>query len=323
MTDVPASHKRAALAASGQPPGRQEAVPGQRAARLARTGEPERSAAEVLADRIAAMLAHREPGWRLPRYTAMARRYHVSTSEIEAAIGELAARHLIRRLPDGQVYRASPAEYLVPLEGVPGLTSYVDPMGAELICRSRQVSWRQVPEDIGWALRIPPSEPACVVRLRWTMNGEPAASTVTYLPPGLTGPMAAAYPAEGGPPEQEIGPVTGLNLLPLTATARQPGEEPAGLVPGGRPSALHFEMQLPPAAVARSLRLPPGQPAAMVAVRFDDPQTAQPVALTFTAIRPDLFRIVVESGESPLPGGGPGGLSGAWAYALKDWEPPA
>src|SRR5215467_4127974 len=253
MTDVPASRKRATLAEGGQPQGPHETVPGQRPPRPRRAGEPRRSAAEVLADRIAAMLAHREPGWRLPRYTAMARRYHVSTAEIDAAINQLAARHLNHRLPDGQAYRASPAEYLIPLEGVPGLASHVDPMGAELTCRSRQVSWRRVPEDIGWALRIPPSEEVCVVRLRWMVNGEPAASTVTYLPPGLTGPMAAAYPAEKGPPEQEIGPVTGLNLLPLTATAQQPGEEPAGLVPAGRPSALHFEMQLPPAAVARSL----------------------------------------------------------------------
>ena len=224
MTDVPASHERAVLAASEQPPGRQETGPGQRAARPARAGEPQRPAAEVLADRIAAMLAHREPGWRLPRYTAMARRYHVSTSEIEAAIRELAARHLIRRLPDGQVYRASPAEYLVPLEGVPGLASYVDPMGAELTCRSRQVSWRRVPEDIGWALRIPPAEPVCVVRLRWTVNGEPAAFTVTYLPTGMAGPITAAYPAQGGQPEQEIGAVTGLNLMPLTARPEQPAQ---------------------------------------------------------------------------------------------------
>jgi hypothetical protein len=314
MTAVPASHKRAILAESGQPPGRHETVPGQGAARPTRAEAPPRSAAEVLADRIAATLAHREPGWRLPRYTAMARRYHVSTAEIVAAIGELAARHLIRRLPDGQVYRASPAEYLIPLEGVPGLASHVDPMGAELTCRSRQVSWRQVPGDIAWALRIPPSEPACVIRLRWTMNGEPAASTVTYLPAGLTGPIAAAYPAEGGPPEPEIGPVTGLNL-PLTAPPEQPDEQ-------RRPGALHFELQLPPAAVARSLRLAPGQPAAMVAVRFDDPETAQPVALTFAAIRPDLFRIVVESGESPLPDGGRGGFAGAWTHAVKEWEPP-
>ena len=303
---MPASHRRAILAEGGPPLGGYETVPGQRAGRPGRADEPRqaeepRRPAAVLADQIAAMLAHREPGWRLPRYTAMARRYHVRTAEIDAAIGELAARRLIRRLPDGQAYRASPAEYLVPLEGVPGLASHVDPMGAELTCRSRQVSWRQVPEDIGRALRIPPPGPACVVSLRWTVNAEPAAVTVTYLPAGLTGPITTAYPAEGGQPEQEIGAVTGLNLLPLTARPERPGEKRAALVPAGRAGALHFEMRLPPAAVARSLRLSAGQPAAMVAVRFDDPETGQPVALTFAAIRPALFRIVVEPGESPLP----------------------
>ena len=50
-------------------------------------------AAAVLADRLAAALVHHEPGWRLPRLTALARRYSVSSSEIDAAIDELAARH--------------------------------------------------------------------------------------------------------------------------------------------------------------------------------------------------------------------------------------
>jgi len=40
----------------------------------------------VLADRIAAALVHREPGWRLPRRSALARRYNVSLTEIDAAI---------------------------------------------------------------------------------------------------------------------------------------------------------------------------------------------------------------------------------------------
>ena len=266
-------------------------------------------------------LAHHEPGWRLPRYSALARRYHVSTTEIDAAVDELAARRLIRRLPDGQLYRASPAEYLIPLEGVGGLVSHVDPMGTELTCRSRQVSWRRVPEDIRWALRIPPSEEVCVVRLAWTVNGEPAAFTVTYLPAGLAGPITAAYPVSGGQPEQEIGAVTGLNLLPLTARPEQPGQECASPAPVGRPRALHFEMQLPPASVAKSLRLSVGQPAAMVAVRFDDPETARPVALTFAAVRPDLFRVVVESGESPFPDGGQGSSPETWAQVVKDWEP--
>jgi hypothetical protein len=37
---------------------------------------PERAQSTgVLADRIAAALLHHEPGWRLPRHTALARRY--------------------------------------------------------------------------------------------------------------------------------------------------------------------------------------------------------------------------------------------------------
>src|ERR1700678_2421538 len=73
-----------------------------------------RAATGVLADRIAAALLHREPGWRLPRRSALARRYNVGMPEIDAAISELVRRSLIRRLPDGQLYRASPAEYLIP-----------------------------------------------------------------------------------------------------------------------------------------------------------------------------------------------------------------
>jgi hypothetical protein len=55
-----------------------------------------RSSTGVLADRMAATLVHHEPGWRLPRHTALARRYNVSTAQIDAAVAELAARHLIR-----------------------------------------------------------------------------------------------------------------------------------------------------------------------------------------------------------------------------------
>ncbi len=48
----------------------------------------------VLADRLAAALVHHEPGWRLPRHSALARRYNVSVAEIDAAVGELVSRHL-------------------------------------------------------------------------------------------------------------------------------------------------------------------------------------------------------------------------------------
>jgi hypothetical protein len=182
-------------------------VAGQREPEASRR-EPSRAAVGVLADRIAAALIHHEPGWRLPRHTALARRYGVSTAEIDAAVDELTARHLIRRLADGQLYRVSPAEYFIPIEGVPGLTSHADPMGGEIVCQSRQASWRQVPEDIGWALRIPPGDPVGVVRVRWTANGEPAAFSTTYLLKEMAGPFIAA---------QCTGSAGGLTLLPITA----------------------------------------------------------------------------------------------------------
>jgi DNA-binding GntR family transcriptional regulator len=286
-------------------------VPGQRPPEASRR-EPSRAAVGVLADRIAAALVHHEPGWRLPRHTALARRYNVSTAEIDAAVDELATRHLIRRLPDGQLYRVSPAEYFIPIEGVPGLSSHADPMGGEIVCRSRQASWRQVPEDIGWALRIPPADPVGVVRVQWTANGEPAAFSTTYLLKEMAAPFIGA---------QGSGPAAGLTMLPITAPPAQVDPGSGDPVPVGEPRAVHVEMQPPPPSVARSLRLSAGEPAAMVTVRFDDPAEGRPVALTVAVFRPDMFRIVVDSGERPLADDDEGTFSGAWTHAVEDWEP--
>src|SRR5258708_9144660 len=68
----------------------------------------------VLADRIAAALVHREPGWRLPRRSSLARRYNASIPEVDGAIGELIRRPLVPRLPEGPLYPASPAAHLIP-----------------------------------------------------------------------------------------------------------------------------------------------------------------------------------------------------------------
>jgi DNA-binding GntR family transcriptional regulator len=279
--------------------------------------EASRPAAEVLADRIAAALVHHEPGWRLPRHTALARRYNVSTAEIDVALEDLATRHLIRRLPDGQLYRVSPAEYLIPLEGVPGLTSRADPMGGQIVCRSRQASLRQVPEDIGWALRVRPADPVGVIRMQWTASGEPAAFSTTYL---LKEIAAQFIDAPGSQSGHGGDAALGLALLPTAAPAVQsPGR--GTLVPVGEPRAVHIEMQPPPPAVARSLRLAAGQAAALVTVRFDDTEQDRPVALTVAVFRPDLFRIVVESATSPLAGGAEASFSGAWTHPVEDWEP--
>jgi hypothetical protein len=259
------------------------------AARMGESGTSEdRPAAHVLADRVASALVHHEPGWRLPRRSALARRYGVSPAEMEAAIEELAARHLLRRLPDGQVYRASPADYLIQLEGQPDLKASIDPMGMSVICASRHVSVRRVPEDIGGALGLPPGGSVCVVRCLWTSGGDPAAFSAAYLPVDQPLPDGSVptFADVLKPPPGALAPVPPDQQPPLAAPAHAAG--------------LYVELQPPAPSVARSLRLPAGQPAVNVTVRYDSEEGC-PVALATAVLRPDLFRVVVESPQASPP----------------------
>jgi DNA-binding GntR family transcriptional regulator len=256
---------------------------------------PERAQSTgVLADRIATALLRHEPGWRLPRYTALARRYNVSAAEVESAIDELTDRHLLRRLPDGQVYRASPAEYRLSLEGMSGLTSHMDPTGGDLASKTRHVSRRRAPEDIGRVLGLGPGDAVIVIRCLWTVGGEPAAYSSTYLPERLAG------------------------MLPEFAAASSPMRAPPR---AGQVRALQMEMQPPSPSVARSLRLAVGQPATTITIKFEDDPAGRPRALIAVVLRPDLFRIVVESQPSPLPAMGADASPVAWTQPAEDWEP--
>jgi DNA-binding GntR family transcriptional regulator len=259
---------------------------------VAYSGDDKPDVAGVLADRLAATLVHHEPGWRLPRPSALARRYNVRPNQVEQAVRELAARHLIRQLPDGQLYRASPAEYLISMNGVPRLGAHVDPMGSDVTCRSRKVSWRRVPEDIGWALGIAAAETICVVKSHWSVNGDPAAISTTYLTKEAAGKVNESVDLPSGTP---------ADLLFKASIDEANGRGEAAAF--GQPVALHLEMQPPPSSVARGLRLRAGQPAAMVTVRFDEPiaPAGRPVALTVAALRPDLFRIVIDSPAEASP----------------------
>jgi DNA-binding GntR family transcriptional regulator len=230
----------------------------------------------VLADRMAAALVHREPGWRLPRRSALARRYNVSLTEIDAAITDLARRSLVRRLPDGQLYRASPADYWIPVEGTGGLGTRLDPMGGIIACQTRHVSRREAPQDVAWALGLPPGTGIRIVRCVWVSAGEPIAVSTAYL--------SAPSADEESEPEQEPEPE-------LTSFGSVLDSRPA--------SAVSLEMSPPQPSVARSLRLSPGQPVITVTVRFDDPVTGTPTGLTVVMLKPELFRVAIDTAGAP------------------------
>ena len=236
--------------------------------------------AAVLADRMAAALVHREPGWRLPRRSALARRYNVSLTELDAAISELARRSMVRRLPDGQLYRASPADYWIPIEGAAGLGTRFDPMGGTIACQTRHVSRREAPQDVAWALRLPPGASIRIVRCVWVSAGDPAAVSTAYL----HDPAAAGADADG---DAEVEPDQEFSSFDSVLTT----------VPA---AAVSLEMCPPQPAIARSLRLTPGQPVITVTVRFDDATTGEPAGLTVVMMKPELFRVAIDTIEAPI-----------------------
>ena len=246
-------------------------------------------AAAVLADRLAAALVHHEPGWRLPRLTTLARQYNVSSAEIDTAIGNLAARHLVRRLPDGQVYRASPAEYWVPLEGIIGLASRVHPIGGQLVCASSHTDMRRPPEDIGRALGAAPSDPVLSIRCVWTVGGKPAALASSYVSQQVAANLRAPWATKPGKDAEEYHEQTRAGS-PLAF----PVPWPPGETASPWPAAVQIEMCPPPPSAAKTLRVAAGQPVATVTLSFPG-LTSGTVALTIAMLRPEFFRIVVEA----------------------------
>jgi DNA-binding GntR family transcriptional regulator len=237
----------------------------------------QRAASGVLADRMAAALVHREPGWQLPRRSALARRYNVSMAEIDAAIVELTRRSLIRRLPDGQLYRASAAEYLIPIEGIGGLSTSLDPMGGVIACSARHVSLRAAPQDVAWSLGVAGDNPVRIIRCAWAVGAEPVAISTAYVPGALAD--VAADEADD------------FDSILRTPPAAFPG---LGTV---HARAVDLELAPPQPSVARSLRLLPGQSAVSVTIRFDEQASGKPVGLTTVTLKPPHFRVVIQAGD--------------------------
>ena len=248
----------------------------------------QRGASGVLADRMAAALVHREPGWQLPRRSALARRYNVSMAEIDAALGELARRSLIRRLPDGQLYRASAAEYLIPVEGIDGLSTRLDPMGGEITCQARHVSQRAAPQDVAWALGTEGDGEVRIIRCVWAVGAAPVAISTAYVPK-----VAAESDVDG---DNEADDLATFQAMLATPPDLRPGTSTVNA------RAVDLELAPPQPSVARSLRLLPGQPAISVTIKFDDAATGTPAGLTTVTLVPDQFRIVIQAGGA-LPRG--------------------
>ncbi len=126
-------------------------------------------------------------------------------------------------------------------------------------------------------MRLPSGTPIRVVRCVWVSAGDPAAVSTAYL----NEPLADGETEPGQEADQELSSLGSvLNAWPAAAAS--------------------VEMSPPQPSIARSLRLSPGQPVITVTVRFDDAATGEPAGLTVVMLKPELFRIAIDTTEAPV-----------------------
>ena len=150
-------------------------------------------------------------------------------------------------------------------------------MGGTIACQTRHVSRREAPQDVAWALRLPSGAPVRVIRCVWVSEGEPAAVSTAYM----NGSLADEDADPGQEADQWLSSFGSMQTALLAA-------------------AVSVEMSPPQPSIARSLRLSPGQPVIAVTIRFDDSATGEPAGLTVVMLKPELFRVAIDTTEAPV-----------------------
>jgi DNA-binding GntR family transcriptional regulator len=140
------------------------------------------------------------------------------------------------------------------------------------------VSQRAAPQDVAWALGVAGETRVRVIRCVWAAGAEPVAISTAYVPGDVVGSMAD-------------------DLESFLAILRTPPDAHQGTAPASA-RAVDLELAPPQPSVARSLRLPPGQPVISVTIRFDDLAAGTPVGLTTVTLKPDKFRVVIQAGDA-------------------------
>ena len=257
----------------------------------------------VLASRIAATVAHHEPGWRLPRVSVLARYYGVKPAHIAAAMNELGGRRIVRRLQDGQFVRASPADYMIPLATGPGMSVRILPIAGSPACRSAAISRQLADHDISWALGVEPDTVIEVLKAVYAVGNQVVGISTTY---------ATALPAAL---VADVRQLECAAILPLVIAVN----ERATAADAGLAQVVQLEFSHPPPGIASGLGLGASEQAIIIAVRVDNPDAGRPAGLTVATLRPDCFRLSVQTADQPLPPPADNGAPAAGPHVRAGW----
>lgn len=236
-------------------------------------GEP---AYLALADALEALLDTLEPGDKLPSENQLVATHGVSRLTARAALQELEARFLVRRVRGAGTFVARRIEHRLGPDLPPSGSEAVRRAGAEPGNHVVSVRTRRPAAGVREALDLDGDEKVVAITRVGTVDGLPATYGTTNLPSEVV-PDLAAHVVDGSSIYRILCDVYGLSPARLWARA---------------------ELVVVPTDVAPHLGLE-GRPLVWCLESCNhDPSLGRPIELSRSWLRADTYRVVVELGRA-------------------------
>lgn len=230
----------------------------------------------ALADQLEALVATLSPGDRLPSEHELTDAHGVSRLTARAALQELEARFLVRRVRGAGTFVARRIEHRISPEMPPSGSEAVRRAGGTPGHRLLSVRTRRPSAAVREALDLDVDERVVAVTRAGTVDGMPASYGTTQLPADVVSDLAAHLADD----------------VSIYATLRD--------VHGLDPRRLWVRAELVPAPpeVAPHLGLE-GRPLAWRLESCNhDPRLGRPIELSQSWLRADVYRVVLELGKA-------------------------
>lgn len=230
----------------------------------------------TLADEVASLLMHQEPGSKVLSENELSRLYEVSRLTARAALQELEHRHLVRRVRGSGTFVTRRVEYRISADMPPSFQATVRRSGAAPSMRLVESRTVVPPPPVRAGLALSSAaKTLCLIRLG-SVDGLLASHTTTWLPLGLAPNLA-----------DRLGGSASL-MQELTDLGFQP-----------RRRWYRAELEVVPVEVAQALQIE-GRPLVWHATGLNgDGPDGRLLEMTEAWMRPDVFQVRLELGSAP------------------------
>lgn len=232
--------------------------------------------ARELSKTLAEQIADLPPGSRIDSEHALMRRFDTGRSVVRAAVSDLEARFLVRRVQGSGTYVSRRVDFTVSAADSPSFHTGIAAAGAELRTRLEETSIQPAPPEVADALGVPAGTPVRRLLRSGEIDGLRATLLDEWLTPGVAKDVDAG-----------LGVIESVNEI-----LRAYGFEPVRAL-------SRATVEQPPELVTDRLGIDSRTPVWSLETHIADRSSGELLMVSRTWMRLDSVRLIMEIGAEP------------------------